>query len=85
MIVPVCRRISDREIARHARAGMGFDEILFELGVAMQFGQCKGCAVDAVAQCSAICPKAKPKRANQPLESSPWNIPLLSSRRSPSA
>ena len=38
MIVCVCRRISDREIARHARAGMGFDEIQFELGVATQCG-----------------------------------------------
>jgi acetate kinase len=27
MIVCVCRRVSDREIARHARAGMSFDEI----------------------------------------------------------
>ena len=35
------------------RAGMGFDEILFELGVAMQFGQRKGCALNVVAQCSA--------------------------------
>lgn len=35
MIVCVCRRISDREIARHAHAGMGFDEIQFELGVAL--------------------------------------------------
>ena len=30
MIVCVCRRISDREIARHARAGMGFDDIADE-------------------------------------------------------
>ena len=39
MIVCVCHRISDREIARHARAGIGFDEIQFELGVATQCGQ----------------------------------------------
>lgn len=38
MIVCVCRRISDREIARHPRAGMGFDAIQFELGRATQRG-----------------------------------------------
>lgn len=52
MIVCVCRRISDREIARHARAGMSFDDIQFELGVATQCGQCEGCARDVVAQCA---------------------------------
>jgi bacterioferritin-associated ferredoxin len=86
MIVCVCRRISDREIARHARAGMGFDEIQFELGVATQCGQCEGCARDVVAQCSATCPTANIKLANQPLESSPWNSSQPSSPpRSPSA
>ena len=53
MIVCVCRRISDRDIARHARAGMGFDEIQFELGVATQCGRCEDCARDVVAQCNA--------------------------------
>ena len=58
MIVCICRRVSDRDIARHARAGMGFDEIQFELGVATQCGQCEGCARDVVAQCSTSCPVA---------------------------
>lgn len=58
MIVCVCRRISDREIARHARAGMSFDEVQLELGVATQCGQCEGCARDVVAQCSALHPVA---------------------------
>lgn len=35
MIVCVCRPISDREIARHAHAGMGFDDIGFKLGAAL--------------------------------------------------
>ena len=61
MIVCVCRRISDREIARHARAGLGFDEIQFELGVATQCGQCEGCARDVVAQCNGSCPTANIK------------------------
>lgn len=72
MIVCVCRRISDREIARHARAGMGFDEIQFELGVATQCGQCEGCARDVVAQCSSTCPTANIKLATHPLEGSSW-------------
>ncbi len=74
MIVCVCRRISDREIARHARAGMGFEEIQFELGVASQCGQCEGCARDVVAQCSASSPTASITRAIPPLEGRSWNI-----------
>ena len=58
MIICVCRRVSDREIARHARAGMGFDEIQFELGVATQCGQCERCAREVVAQCRAGHPTA---------------------------
>jgi bacterioferritin-associated ferredoxin len=51
MIVCVCHRVSDREIARHARAGMSFDDIQFELGVATQCGQCECAAREVVAQC----------------------------------
>jgi bacterioferritin-associated ferredoxin len=58
MIICVCRRISDRDIARHARAGMGFDEIQFELGVASQCGRCESCARDVITQCSATAPTA---------------------------
>ncbi|MFI4926112.1 MAG: bacterioferritin-associated ferredoxin [Burkholderiales bacterium] len=58
MIVCVCRRVSDREIARHARAGMSFDDIQFELGVATQCGQCEGCARAVVAQCNRLHPVA---------------------------
>lgn len=58
MIVCVCRRVSDREISRHARAGMGFDEIQWELGVATQCGRCEDFARDVVAQCSATAPVA---------------------------
>jgi len=72
MIVCVCRRISDREIARHARAGMGFDEIQFELGVATQCGQCEGCARDVVAQCSAAGPKANISVASALAQNTSW-------------
>jgi bacterioferritin-associated ferredoxin len=58
MIVCVCRRISDREIARSARAGMSFDDIQMELGVATQCGRCEDCARDVVAQCNACHPVA---------------------------
>lgn len=58
MIVCVCHRVSDREIARHARAGMSFDEIQFELGVATQCGCCEATARGVVAQCSASQPVA---------------------------
>ena len=74
MIVCVCRRIFDREIARHAHAGMGCDEIQFELGVATQRVQCESCARDVVAQCSATRPTAGiTQRATPVMESSAWN------------
>ena len=54
MIVCVCHRISDREIARHARAGLSFDEIQLELGVATQCGCCEQTARELADQyCSA--------------------------------
>jgi len=62
MIVCICRRISDREIARHARAGMDFSDIQFELGVATQCGQCEGSAREIVQQCSAGAPVAAIRR-----------------------
>ncbi len=58
MIVCVCNRVSDREIARHVRAGMGFDDIKSVLGVASCCGRCESCARDVVAQCSASHPVA---------------------------
>ena len=58
MIVCVCKSVSDREIHRHVRAGMGFDDIPFELGVATQCGKCEDCARDVVAQCSRSNPVA---------------------------
>ncbi|MBV8620595.1 MAG: (2Fe-2S)-binding protein [Curvibacter sp.] len=87
MIVCVCRRVSDREIARHARAGMSFDEIQFELGVATQCGRCEGCARDVVAQCSTHSPVAALRSevasqvvqlANTITESRAWNSSLQS-------
>lgn len=58
MIVCVCKRVSDREIARHAHAGMSFDDIQMELGVATQCGRCEDCARSVVAQCAVGAPVA---------------------------
>jgi len=64
MIVCVCRRVSDRDIARAAHQGMSFDEIQFELGVGTQCGRCTDCACDIVAQCSAAAPIAAINRSD---------------------
>ncbi|MEY4537276.1 MAG: hypothetical protein RJB10_872 [Pseudomonadota bacterium] len=53
MIVCICHHISDREISKHAMAGMSFDDIQFETGLSTQCGKCEGCARDVVAQCGA--------------------------------
>lgn len=84
MIICICHRVSDRDIARHARAGMGFDEIQFELGVATQCGQCEGCAREVVAQCGGGCPVAALHREGTAHSAdstggAPWNTwPSLS-------
>jgi len=67
MIICICRCVSDREIARHVRAGMGFDEIQFETGMATQCGQCEGCARDVVSQCSRQAPTAQISQLTAPL------------------
>jgi bacterioferritin-associated ferredoxin len=79
MIVCVCNRVSDRDIARHVRAGYGFDEIQLELGVATQCGRCEGCARDVVAQCSSSRPVAAIQLAGAILESTAWTSSARSS------
>ena len=75
MIVCVCHRISDREIARHARAGMSFSDIQLELGVATQCGRCEGCARDVVNQCSAAHPVAAVRQEGQAMGCDPDAAP----------
>ena len=72
MIVCVCRRVSDREIARHAHAGMDFEDIQFELGVATQCGQCECAARDVVSQCCASRPVAAIQLASSAKEGRTW-------------
>ncbi|MBS0406972.1 MAG: (2Fe-2S)-binding protein [Proteobacteria bacterium] len=71
MIVCVCNRISDREITRHAHAGMGFDDIQLELGVATCCGSCESCARELVAQCCSAQPVAALNTA-QATDGSAW-------------
>ncbi len=56
MIVCVCRRVSDREIAQHTRAGLGFEEIQNGLGVATCCGRCADAAREVIAQAAAPAP-----------------------------
>ena len=58
MIVCVCKRVSDREIVRHAHSGMSFDDMQLELGVATCCGSCESCARELVDQCSVSRPVA---------------------------
>ena len=45
MIVCICHRVSDHDIARAARDGCSsFDELQFELAVATSCGKCQECA-----------------------------------------
>jgi bacterioferritin-associated ferredoxin len=54
MIVCVCRRISDRQIAAVAREGCAsFEEMQAELGVAQVCGRCRDCA-RSVFEASAV-------------------------------
>lgn len=71
MIVCVCRRVSDREIVRHAKAGMSFDDIQFELGVATQCGNCESCAREVVAQCASSHPVAAVRQENAVVQLAP--------------
>ena len=74
MIICICRRISDRDLARNARAGMSFDEMQLELGVATQCGQCEHHARGVVDQCSASAPIAAIQHTSHQRESVAWNF-----------
>lgn len=47
MIICICHRVSDRDIARAAHQGCeSFDELQFDLSVATSCGRCHDCARD---------------------------------------
>jgi bacterioferritin-associated ferredoxin len=77
MIVCICHRVSDREITRHARAGMSFDDIQLELGVATQCGRCEGCARDIHSQCQTSAPQAHCHKAEVSSEASATAVPQV--------
>lgn len=60
MIVCLCHRISDRDIAQAVRAGCSsFDGLQDELRVATACGACGDCARETLAQhCRALAPAA---------------------------
>lgn len=72
MIVCVCHRVSDRDIARAAAEGCdSFDALQEELRVATQCGACHECALDTfhahrgqvgagAAVCGGLMPPARP-------------------------
>jgi bacterioferritin-associated ferredoxin len=83
MIICVCHRVSDRDIARAAREGCpSFDDLQIDMGVATSCGKCHECAmqtferhagaVSAAAHHTAVC-HADPQHATL---SMPLSMPL---------
>jgi len=79
MVVCVCHRSSEHSITRAARAGMSFDDIQLELGVATQCGQCESGARALVSECCSAAPVAHIK-----LESLRQNLRVQASAPMPS-
>ena len=67
MIVCVCHRVSDRDIAHAVRDGCGsFDELQFELGVATQCGSCLDCARETFDRhVGPVCVMQMPRRRSE--------------------
>ncbi len=60
MIVCVCHRVSDRDIARAAREGCAsFDELQHELAVGTACGACHDCAHDTFQAARACTPEGR--------------------------
>ncbi len=74
MIVCVCNRVSDREIARHVEAGLDFSDIQLELGVATQCGQCESCARELVDRCCRTAATVPVMAAPITLHRPSWNL-----------
>lgn len=66
MIVCICRRVSDKTIAQCARAGMAFEDIQMEHGVATQCGKCEDCARSMWNECCSGSTIAHIHMDNQP-------------------
>lgn len=58
MIVCICRRVSDKTIAQAARAGLMFEDIQIDHGVATQCGKCESSARNIWSECCSANPVA---------------------------
>lgn len=61
MIVCVCNKVSDKAIRACVSAGLTFDDMQIDLGIATQCGQCECHARDVIRQChadKASCPQS---------------------------
>ena len=68
MIVCVCRRVSDRDIERHARGGCSsFDDLQMDTGVATCCGNCNDCAREVFESARADTPHVHYLPARIPL------------------
>jgi bacterioferritin-associated ferredoxin len=58
MVVCICHRVSDRDIARAARSGcVSFDELQDELRIATACGACRECAQQMLESHHRACPR----------------------------
>lgn len=76
MIVCICNQVSDKTIRSCASAGLTFDDIQLDLGVATQCGQCECHARDVIRQCRKQIPCPQAKRTAQPPSPPPLWQPI---------
>ena len=66
MIICVCRRVSDRDIARTAAGCASFEALQSVLGVATACGKCRDCAHETFAQHQGGAGSVGPQAARGP-------------------
>jgi bacterioferritin-associated ferredoxin len=75
MIVCVCKAVSDRVIRASIEAGnASFEELQFELGVALCCGKCEGAVHEVLEQCATVTEQRVPCLSmvgEQQMESAP--------------
>ena len=70
MIVCLCHRVSDRDIAREVRQGCtSFEQLQDELRVATGCGACTDCARDTFDACQQTITLQRPQPRPQPMHS----------------
>ena len=80
MIVCVCHRVSDRDIARTVRGGCSsFEGLQQALGVSTACGRCRSCATEVFQQqlcATAVAPDLAPAAAHAP-GAAPDTLPVV--------